>query len=160
IIIVSGSLIFLIIIITLFFYIQRTFEEQKRIEKQILESNTQLEVVLKENEAKNWLLTGTGQLSELVQGEQSERELAEKVIAETCEYTSAHSGTFYLYNEAENRLDFIAAYAFHDIKAIKQQVRMGEGWLGQVAQNGKTAIISNKINNKVGLESSLLNQKL
>jgi len=160
IIIVAGSLIFLIIVITLFFYIQRTFEEQKRIEAQILSSNDQLAIVLKENEAKNWLLTGTGKLSELVQGEQSENEMAVKVIAETCQYSGAQTGTLYLYNSTENTLDFTASYAFHNLDAVKKKVKMGEGWLGQVAENGRTQIVKGKLNDKLGLESSLLKQEV
>jgi len=160
IIIVAGSLIFLIIVVTLFFYIQQTFEEQKSIEARILSSNEQLEIVLKENEGKNWLLTGTGRLSELVQGEQSENEMAVKVIAETCQYSGAQTGTLYLYNHAENRLDFNAAYAFHNLDAIKKQVKMGEGWLGQAAENGRTQIVKGKLNDKLGLESSLLKQEV
>ncbi len=160
IIIVAGSLIFLLIIITLYLYIRRTFEEQKRIEAQILQSNDQLEIVLKENEAKNWLLTGTGRLSELVQGEQSEQEMAAKIIAEACEYGHAKTGTFYLFNEAENRLDFTSAYAFHNLDAIKKQVKMGEGWLGQAAQNAKTQVIKAAVNPGMALESSLLQQAL
>ncbi|WP_448698530.1 response regulator [Mucilaginibacter sp. AW1-3] len=153
IIIIAGSSIFLIIVIFLFFFIQRSFDDVGR-------ANASLAIVLKENEAKNWLLTGTGRLSELVQGEQSEKEMAQKVIAEACEYAGAQTGTFYLFNPEENRLEFTAAYAFHNTDAIKKQVRMGEGWLGQAAENGRTQIIKGKLNDKLGLESSLLRQEV
>ncbi|OCX53702.1 hypothetical protein BEL04_05250 [Mucilaginibacter sp. PPCGB 2223] len=159
-IIVSGSLIFLVIVIVLFFYIQRSFDEQKRIEAEVRRANDALEVVLKENEAKNWLLTGTGKLSELVQGEQSELEIAQKVITEICAYARAQTGTFYLFNPKDNRLDFTAAYAFHNLDMIKKQVKMGEGWLGQAAENGRAQVIKGKLNDKLNLESSLLKQEV
>ncbi|MDB5116753.1 MAG: response regulator, partial [Mucilaginibacter sp.] len=126
-----GSLIFLLIIIVLFYYIQRTFSEQKKIENEIKITNIELEKVLGENEAKNWLLTGTGLLNEKMQGQQSERELSENILAEVCSYTQALTGTLYLYNEKETRLDLYSTYAFSNIAAVKQTITLGEGWIGQ-----------------------------
>ncbi|MEO6522326.1 MAG: response regulator [Mucilaginibacter sp.] len=159
-IIIIGSLVFVGIVLMLFFYIQKTFAEQKRIEGEILNSNDQLEKVLVENEAKNWLLTGTGKLSDMVQGEQSEKQLAVKIITEACEYTGAQAGTFYLYSEKDNWLNFIGSFAFHDLDAIKKQIKITEGWVGQAAQDGKTQLIKGKVNTKLGLESSLLQQEI
>jgi CheY-like chemotaxis protein/CHASE3 domain sensor protein/GAF domain-containing protein len=159
-IIIGGSLIFLIIVLTLFFYIQRTFEAQKKIEAEILKANDQLEKVLEENETKNWLLTGTGILSEMVQGEQTEQQLAEKIISQACEYTNAQAGTFYLFNEADNWLEFKAGYAFHSLNAVKKQIKPAEGWIGQAAQDGKTHIIKGKVNSKLELRSSLLEDEI
>ncbi|EHQ29389.1 response regulator [Mucilaginibacter paludis] len=159
-IIASGSLIFLIIILVLFFYIQKTFAKQKKIEADILKTNDQLENVLEENENKNWLLTGTGALSDIVQGEQSEQQLAEKVIKAACEYTGAQAGTFYLFNEADNWLEFKAAYAFHDFNAIKKQIKLNEGWVGQAVTDGKTQLIKGRVNLKLELQSSLLEQEI
>lgn len=152
----TGSAVFLVIILMLFYYIQRTFAEQKKIEEEIKIANTELEKVLGENEAKNWLLTGTGLLSEKMQGQQSERELAENILAEVVDYTKALSGTFYLHNEAEARLQLYASYAFHNLNELKQTVKLTEGWLGQAAQNRKIAIVKGKLNNKLGLESSII----
>lgn len=159
-IIVVGSLIFLLIILTLFFYIQKTFEEQKKIEANILNAKAQLEEVLDENEAKNWLLTGSNQLSDMVQGEQTEKQLAGRIITESCEYTGAQAGTFYLFNDKEDCLEFVAGYAFHNLDAIKKQIKLTEGWVGQSAYDGKTQLIKGKVNTKLGLQSSLLEQEL
>lgn len=158
--IIAGSSIFLIIIILLFYYIQGTFAQQKKIEEEIKIANIELGKVLAENEAKNWLLTGTGQLNEKMQGQQSEKELAKNVLNQVGNYTNALTGTFYLYNDAESKLDLYATYAFSNLDAIKRSVAIGEGWLGQVAQNKQTALIKGKINNRLGLESSLVNEEL
>lgn len=159
-IIITGSVVFLFIILTLFFYIQRTFDQQKKIEKNILDAKAQLEEVLDENEAKNWLLTGANTLSDMVQGEQTEQQLAEKIITETCEYTGAQAGTFYLYNSREDHLEFVAGYAFHNLDAIKRQIKLSEGWIGQVAYDGKAQLVKGKVNAKLSLRSSLLEQEL
>ena len=159
-IIIGGSTVFLIIILILFFYIQRTFEEQKRIEADILSSNGRLEVVLEENEAKNWLLTGANKLSDMVQGEQNERELAQKIITETCQYTSAQAGTIYLFNDEDQQLEFMAGYAFHNLDVIKKKIKLTEGWIGQAAKDGFSKMIKGKLNPSLALESSLLQQEI
>jgi CheY-like chemotaxis protein/CHASE3 domain sensor protein len=154
--IVTGSIIFFLIIVVLFYYIQQTFEEQKKIEEEIRVTNIELEKVLAENTAKNWLLTGTGLINEKMQGQQSEKELAHNILTELCSYTHALTGTFYLYNEAEERLDLYASYAFHDLAGLKKTIKLSEGWIGQVAQNRKEAILKGKLNDKLGLQSSLI----
>ncbi|HEX8023336.1 response regulator [Mucilaginibacter sp.] len=159
-IIIFGSIIFLIIILVLFFYIQKTFDQQKKIEEEIRVANIELGKVLADNEAKNWLLTGTGQLNEKMQGQQVEKELSNNILNEVCTYTSAAAGTFYLYNEANNKLDLYASYAFHNPDFIKKTVQMTEGWLGQVAKDGKAAVVKGKLNDKLELSSSVLKTEL
>ena len=159
-VIVGGSAIFLIIILILFFYIQRTFDQQKKIEAEIKVANIELGKVLAENEAKNWLLTGTGQLNEKMQGQQSERELSGNVLSEVCAYTKASAGTLYLYNETHQRLELYASYAFHNPEFIKKTIQLSEGWLGQVAKDQKAAVVKGKLNEKLDLESSVIKETL
>jgi CheY-like chemotaxis protein/signal transduction histidine kinase/CHASE3 domain sensor protein len=159
-VIIFGSFIFLVIILVLFFYIQRTFDNQKKIEAEIKVANIELGKVLAENEAKNWLLTGTGQLNEKMQGQQSEKELSGNVLSEVCTYTKASAGTLYLYNETHQRLDLYASYAFHNPDFIKKTIQLSEGWLGQVAQDQKAAVVKGKLNEKLDLESSVIKETL
>jgi CheY-like chemotaxis protein/signal transduction histidine kinase/CHASE3 domain sensor protein len=159
-VIVIGSFIFLLIIVIMFFYIQATFARQKKIEEEVKVANLELEKVLNENEAKNWLLTGTGLLNEKIQGEQSEKQLAENILAEVCRYANALTGTFYLFNEAEERLDLYASYAFNNPGALKQQFRISEGWIGQAAKDERAALVKGKLNDKLELGTSLLQDEL
>jgi CheY-like chemotaxis protein/CHASE3 domain sensor protein len=159
-VIIIGSLIFLLIIVVMFFYIQATFTRQKKIEEAVRVANLELEKVLTENEAKNWLLTGTGLLNEKTQGQQSEKQLAENILAEVCKYANALTGTFYLFNEAEERLDLYASYAFNNPAALKQQFRISEGWIGQAAKDERAALVKGKLNDKLELGTSLLQDEL
>jgi CheY-like chemotaxis protein/signal transduction histidine kinase/CHASE3 domain sensor protein len=160
IIIVCGSLIFLVIILVLFFYIQATFDQQKKIEEEIRVANIELGKVLADNEAKNWLLTGTGQLNEKMQGQQVEKELSNNILSEVSAYTNAAAGTFYLYNDANEKLELYASYAFHNPDFIKKTVQLAEGWLGQVAKEGKAVVVKGKLNDKLELSSSVLKTEL
>lgn len=156
----TGSLIFLIIIVVLFFYIQQTFEQQKKAEEQVIKANGELSVVLAENEAQNWLLTGVGQLNEKMQGQQNEKELAENVLSEVCKYTDALSGTLYLFNDSNDELELYSYYAFHDLSAVKKTIKLSEGWMGQVAQDQKAATIKGNLNDKLKLQTSIVDQEL
>ena len=156
IIIIIGSLVFLVIIVVLFYYIQSTFDRQKKIEGEISSANIQLERVLDENEAKNWMLTGLRTLNVKMQGEQTEKELAENVITELCNYTKALTGTFYLFNEKTDLLEYNSSYAFHNLDAIKRSIRLTEGAIGQVAADQKVAIIKGKLNDNLELATSVL----
>ncbi|MGN6179266.1 MAG: response regulator [Mucilaginibacter sp.] len=160
IIVIAGSIIFLIIIGVLFYYIQKTFEEQKRAEETVRLANVELERVLDENEAKNWLLTGVSSLNEKIQGQLSERELSKNILAEICNYTNASTGTLYLFNSEEQRLELYASYAFHNHNALKKEIRLAEGWIGQAAENGKEVVIKGKLNDTLKLETSVLQEQL
>jgi CheY-like chemotaxis protein/signal transduction histidine kinase/CHASE3 domain sensor protein len=155
-----GSVVFLIIIIILFIYIQKTFEQQKKIEAEVKDANIELGRVLSENEDKNWLLTGVGELNEKMQGQQSEKELSDNVLKEVCRYTNALSGTFYLYEGEKEQLNLYAYYAFHDVSMVKKVISMSEGWLGQVAKDEKSATIKGTLNSKLQLQTSIINQEL
>jgi len=160
IVIIAGSFVFLIIIVVLFFYIQETFDREKKVKTEMSLTNIQLEKVLDENEARNWMLIGLRLLNEKMQGEQSEKELAKNVIAEICNYTDALTGTFYLYNEPEERLEYCSSYAFPNLDSIKKSVKLNEGWLGQVAANQKVSAVKGRLNDELYLESSLLRDTL
>jgi CheY-like chemotaxis protein/signal transduction histidine kinase/CHASE3 domain sensor protein len=158
--IVVGSFIFLVIIVLLFFYIQGTFDRQKKIESEIKVANVELEKVLTENKEKNWLLTGTDLLNEKMQGQQSEKELSENILKEICSYTNALTGTLYLYNDDSENLILYASYAVQNPGVLKKSIVFAEGWVGQVAKNEKPAIVRGKLNNKLDLGSSLIDQNL
>ncbi len=155
-----GSVIFLVIIIVLFSYIQKTFAQQKKAEEEIKEANNSLEKVLTENKNQNWLLTGTAALNEKLQGQQSEKELTQNILTEVCHYTGAVTGTLYLYNPEEDFLDLYAYYAFHDVSVLKQRIHMSESWVGQVAKDEKATSVKGKLNEKLQLQTSVINQDL
>jgi CheY-like chemotaxis protein/CHASE3 domain sensor protein len=160
IVIVIGSMIFLIIVVIMFFYIQATFARQKKIEEEVKIANIELEKVLAENEAKNWLLTGTGNLNDKIQGQQSEKELSANILAEISKYAHALTGTLYLFNEAEERLDLYASYAYNDPASLKKSIRISEGWIGQAAKDERAAVVKGKLNDKIELGSSIISEEI
>ncbi|MFA6248883.1 MAG: response regulator [Mucilaginibacter sp.] len=159
-IIVFGCMIFLIIVVLMFYYIQATFARQKRVEEEVRVANLELGKVLAENEGKNWLLIGSGNLNEKMQGQQSEKELSENILSEISKYANALTGTLYLFDENEEKLNLYASYAFNDPSALKQSIRISEGWIGQAAKDERAAVVKGKLNDKLQLGSSILEDEL
>ncbi|MEO8885345.1 MAG: response regulator, partial [Mucilaginibacter sp.] len=69
-------------------------------------------------------------------------------------------GTFYLLDENEEKLNLYASYAFNDPSAIKQSIRISEGWIGQAAKDERAAVVKGKLNDKLQLGSSILEDEL
>jgi CheY-like chemotaxis protein/CHASE3 domain sensor protein len=160
IVIVIGCTVFLLIVVIMFYYIQATFARQKRVEEEVRVANIELEKVLIENEGKNWLLTGSGNLNERMQGQQSEKELSENILSEISKYADALIGTLYLFDENEEKLNLYASYAFNDPASIKQSIYISEGWIGQAAKDERAAVVKGKLNDKLQLGSSILEDEL
>jgi CheY-like chemotaxis protein/CHASE3 domain sensor protein len=160
IVIVIGCMIFLIIVILMFYYIQSTFTRQKRVEEEVRIANVELEKVLIENESKNWLLTGSGNLNERMQGQQSEKELSENILSEISKYSNALTSTLYLFDENEEKLNLYASYAFNAPGLLKQSISISEGWIGQAAKDERAAVVKGKLNDKLQLGSSILEDEL
>ncbi|RCH56179.1 histidine kinase [Mucilaginibacter hurinus] len=155
-IIIAGSAVFLVIILVLFYYIMRTFEAQKKIEADVTAANGELNQVIKENEAKNWLLTGTRLLNERMQGQQGEKELSLNVLTKLCKYTGAVTGTLYLFDERNEQLELHATYAFHNPDGVKNIIKLSEGIIGQVANDSQVKVVKGRLNEKLQLATSLI----
>src|SRR5215217_5578327 len=111
IVLVSASVIFCLILF-LFTYIKRTFDQQKLTENQIRDSNIELERISADNEQKNWLLSGASAVNESMRGEQEIEELASNVVTQICNYTGAQVGALFLISNTKNRLVFRGGYAY------------------------------------------------
>ncbi|MGY4537222.1 CheY-like chemotaxis protein/signal transduction histidine kinase/CHASE3 domain sensor protein [Mucilaginibacter sp. UYNi724] len=160
IVIVIGCMVFILIVVVMFYYIQSTFARQKKVEEEVRVANIELGKVLTENEIKNWLLTGSGAINEKMQGQQSEKELSENILTELSKYAKALTGTVYLFDDNQEKLELYASYAFSDPSALKQSIRISEGWIGQAAKEGKSALVKGKLNDKLQLGTSILQDEL
>lgn len=133
IIVVASSVIIFGLILYLFSFIKRTFDEQKLTEITIRENNAQLETLSEENKQKNWLLSGASAINESMRGEQETDELSTHIITELCTYLAASVGALYLFNPNKKTLQLSGAYAYQVKKGKIREIELGEGLVGQVA---------------------------
>ncbi len=111
------------------------------------------------NEKHNWLTTGQNQLNDKLIGDQSMEELGSHTIAFLASYLNANIGAIYLLNEKDNLLILSGEYAFLSREHVKQKFALGEGLIGQVANEQKPIYLSNIQEEEMRITSSVLNAK-
>ena len=153
-IVLISSFIIFGLILFLFSYIRRTFDQQKETEIQILENNAQLQRLSTENAQKNWLLSGASDLNKALRGEQEIDELAGHIIGSICHYVEAAVGTIFLWNQDSGTLELQGSYAHHAPQR-KQQFKLGQGLVGQAALEKNQKLIRDVPDNYLHLTSGL-----
>lgn len=151
-----SSLIIFCLILFLFSYIKRTFDQQTLTEKQIRESNLQLAEISADNEQKNWLLSGATKLNEVMRGEQEVEQLATNVITEICNYIKAPVGAIYQL-ASKDTFQFAAGYAYSRTKSALTGYKLGEGLVGQSALEQRFRIINDLPTDYIKINSALGN---
>lgn len=97
------------------------------------------------DERRNWLNNGSNQLSIALTGDYSTDQIAEIALNTICHYLGAGRGVFYALRNNAPVLDLIASYMYTDDMNYRQSFRIGEGAIGQVAQD-RVPIILKSIN--------------
>jgi len=94
------------------------------------------------DQARNWLKNGLSELNELLRGDHDSKKLAERLIRFFAEYLSAGVGALYLFDPEARDLVLMATYAHTRRKHLGDRFALGEGLLGQAAQEGKLICLS------------------
>ena len=103
---------------------------------------------------KNWLLSGSTDLNDKIQGEKEIYELGKEIINHLTEYLKAQVGTIYVLEN--NVLTLVNSYAFQFRKDNVNTIKLGQGLVGQVALEKKLVVFSDvpadyiKINSGLG----------
>jgi len=153
-ILLSSGVIFCLILY-LFTYIKKTFDNQKKTEDQIREPNDQLAVISGENEFKNWLLASATAIIESTRGEQEIQELSNNVTSSISTHINAAVGAFFLINRAGKTFKYTGGYAYRPKKGFQNQYHYGEGLVGQVALEGKVKLLTDIPSNYIHISSGL-----
>ncbi|KZE85642.1 response regulator [Chromobacterium subtsugae] len=94
-----------------------------------------------EDERRNWLKDGYGQISAALTGDLTTEQLADSAIGMIGRYLDAGRGVFYLYQESEQVLLLIGSYMYTERNHIGASFQLGEGAVGQVARERKPIIL-------------------
>nr|WP_068891540.1 response regulator [Pedobacter panaciterrae] len=154
-IVLLSAIVIFCLILFLFSYIKRTFDQQKSTEKQIRDSNIELERISAENEQKNWLLSGTTTVNEAMRGEQEVEELCTRIVTSICNYVNAPLGSLFLVNGTKKTLRFTGGYAFEITKGTIKEYHFGEGLVGQTAFEQQSKLLSNIPSDYIKIQSGL-----
>ncbi|RZK81699.1 MAG: response regulator, partial [Pedobacter sp.] len=140
-IVLISSIIIFGLILFLFSYIKKTFDQQLITENKIRESNLQLEAISADNEQKNWLLSGATIINEAMRGEQEIEQLSDNIITQICNYIDAPVGAIYLLRSAQKTFRLSGGYAYQKSRNSSYEYKLGEGFIGQTAVEKRFKII-------------------
>ena len=91
----------------------------------------------REEQARDWLKSGTNELNALLRGDRRLEEMVEKSLSFLCEYLGAGVGALYLYNDRNSGLEIAATYALARRENLKERLSLGEGLVGEAARERK-----------------------
>jgi CheY-like chemotaxis protein/signal transduction histidine kinase/CHASE3 domain sensor protein len=129
-----GTIIAVLVIV--YSIIMRNIQALRKAEKEMAE--------------KNWALTGTGALTEGMQGNLAIEPLATAVIQHMATFLNAPMGALYIADDAQRHLQLRGVYAIG--QTAPASVEFGDGIVGQVAASRQEVVLSD-----VSSESFTLN---
>ncbi|MBU8892236.1 MAG: PAS domain S-box protein [Bacteroidales bacterium] len=87
----------------------------------------------KNEKEQNWISEGKDLISRILRMHNNIDELAYEVIVQLIKYINIIQGTFYIFDNEENKLINRATYAYNRKRYVTQEFRIGEGLIGQCA---------------------------
>lgn len=157
-IIVLSSILVFALIILMTRYVGRTYNQQKKTERQLLRSNRRLETISDENQYHNWLLMGVEEINGLMRGVQEIQRLADNITAKISHFTNAATGCLFIVDEQKKHFHLSGTYAFQ--KGRAQCLKFGEGWIGQVAAEQEPGFFNDVPDNYLSIHTGLGHVKI
>ncbi len=110
-----------------------TVDEDDVIGRSLIVMRDNLLANTKKEKEQNWISEGKDLISRILRMHNNIDELAYEVIVELIKYINIIQGSFYIYNDEEQKLINIATYAYNRKRYINQEFKIGEGIIGQCA---------------------------
>jgi len=118
---------------------------------------SKMTMLLRENYIKNknemWFNEGVSQFSDKLTGIDDVEELSKEAITMISRYINAATGVVYKYDGENEKLHLTASYAFRDRKHILNEIKKGEGIIGQVALERSAILLQNVTDTEFDIES-------
>ena len=92
---------------------------------------------------ETWLKDGLNQLNNALLGETSLQETCRNAVSFAARYVEAGHGVLYTYDAEQHVLKLGGSFAFTERDQLAPQFRLGEGVIGQVAQDRKPILLKN-----------------
>jgi CheY-like chemotaxis protein/signal transduction histidine kinase/CHASE3 domain sensor protein len=152
---IGGTVVSLIIVILLLWYITRTFAERERARASLEETNESLERVSGENQRRNWLLTGASELTTRLRGEMPLGTLAQEAISELCTRIGAQLGALYVLNPETKKLQLVGSFAYPLPPGPAPEFALREGLVGQAAFENRSLSVDGLLKDRFRVRTGL-----
>ncbi|HWR51353.1 MAG TPA: HAMP domain-containing protein [Bryobacteraceae bacterium] len=109
----------------------------------------------RKNTDQDWLKTNLARFTRMVQGQRDLLTFSRLVMSELAPLVNAQQGIFYIRNGDGGVLKLIASYAFRERKGLNNQIRVGEGLVGQCALEKERILLTDVPSDYIRINSGL-----
>lgn len=103
---------------------------------------SKLRELISENKDHSWITSGRAELNKAIGGEENILSLSSKAINYICKYLDAQIGAIYIKTD-NNTFKLIGSYAHNISKISSNEIKSGEGIIGQSVLEKKTILMTN-----------------
>ena len=128
----------------------------------LLEMRTSLLEANKNEEERNWIISGIAEVSEILRRNTELVQLSEEVTAFLTKKIGAIQGAFYIVNDDNEEdifIEMVGSYAYNKKKYLNAKFRFGQGLVGQAAIEQDTVFRTEIPNDYVTVTSGLLGDR-
>jgi CheY-like chemotaxis protein/signal transduction histidine kinase/HAMP domain-containing protein len=116
-----------------------------------------LRLTTERNQEQDWLKTNLARFTGMLQGQRDLAGVGHMLLSELAPLVNAHQGVIYRMETGDTvDLHLVAAYADDGQNGHRQQIRLGEGLLGQCAEEGRRLVLTDLPPETVPVSSGLL----
>ncbi|HZZ90293.1 MAG TPA: HAMP domain-containing protein, partial [Caulobacteraceae bacterium] len=104
-----------------------------------------LRLTTERNTEQDWLKTNLARFTNMLQGQRDLSAVGQMLLSELAPLVEAQQGVLYqvlTYSDAPAKLRLLAAYADHPTDGHPEELRLGEGLIGQCARDARRLILS------------------
>ncbi len=116
-----------------------------------------LAATTRQNKDQDWLKTNIARFTGMLQGQRDLLAVSRLLLSELTPLVDAQHGTFYLAESAEDQpaLKLMAGYAYDETQGTRIQFKIGQGLVGQCAQEKRRILINQVPQDYIRITSSL-----
>jgi HAMP domain-containing protein/signal transduction histidine kinase/DNA-binding response OmpR family regulator len=111
------------------------------------------------NQEQDWLKSNLAKFTQMLQGQKDLNTVTRRILSELAQVVNAQQGMFYILEQDEevenNKLKLFAAYAYGSDLELQREFALGEGLVGQVAQDKERVLLTNVPGNYIKISSGL-----
>jgi CheY-like chemotaxis protein/signal transduction histidine kinase/HAMP domain-containing protein len=111
----------------------------------------------RKNMEQDWLKTNLAKFSRMLQGQRDLSAVSQLILSDLAPLVTAHHGVFYVVDSAGETpaLKLLASYAYKDRKHVADEVKWGEGLVGQVAKDRRMLTVGQVPHDYIQVNSGL-----
>ena len=108
-------------------------DKENEVYKSLIDTYEKIAATNKKEHEQQWLLSGRGQVAELLQKSENIEQLGDEIIKFIVDYTNAVQGALYMYDSEKELVEMQYRYAYNRKKHTYNSFKIGEGLVGQCA---------------------------